>query len=195
MGVPYQAAVSGQPTKNKGGTVKKAGAANTTTGPITKTRTLMQDAVTTPYGTNVALSSGAAYSSGNLGTFNAKTTFAYQQAKGSYLMKRYTQKVNGVADTYLTSGASSSSERMRAIPSLEAARSLGSGVSTSWDYETGAITKGTGAGESRSFVNPIGGGASLDSAARPTNAVPGELTYKTGAKLPVNNDYKPKTAP
>lgn len=189
MGVPYQAAVSGQPYKNDGGTVKKAGAANTTTGPITKTRTLRDDALTTPYGQKVALSSGEAYSSGNLGTFNAKTTFAYQQAKGQYLMKKYTQKVNGVADTYLSTCASSSSERMRAIPYLEAARSLGSGVSTSWNYETGAITKGNGAGESRSFGQ--------DHAARPTNAVPGELVYKTASQTYTDwqADYKPKTAP
>jgi hypothetical protein len=187
MALPYQAAVSGQPTKNDGGTVKKGGAANTTTGPVTKTRTLMDDAGSISYGAKVALSSGAAYSSGNLGTFNAKTTFAYQQVKGQYLMKKYTQKVNGVADTLMNSCASSSSERMRAIPYLEAARSLGSGVSTSWDYETGRITKGAGAGESRSF--------GVDNEARPSNAVPGELAYKTAAKLPVADEYAPKTAP
>lgn len=32
-----------------------------------------------------------------------------------------------------------------------------------------------------------------DDAATPTDAVPGELTYRTGAKKPVNNDYKAKT--
>jgi hypothetical protein len=93
------------------------------------------------------------------------------------------------------SGASDSSGRMRPIPYLETARSLGSGVSTSWNYATGAITKGAGAGESRAFINPVGGGTCSDSAARPTNAVPGELTYKTGAKLAKADDYKPKVSP
>jgi hypothetical protein len=32
-----------------------------------------------------------------------------------------------------------------------------------------------------------------DDAATPTAAVPGELTYRTGAKNPVNNDYKART--
>jgi hypothetical protein len=189
MSQPYQAAVTGQPIKNKGGTVKKAGSANTTTGPITSSRTLMQDAITTSYGAKITLSSGEAHSSGNLGTFNAKTTFAYQQVKGQYLMKKYTSRVNGVADSLMSSCASSSSERMRSIPFLETARSLGSGVSTSWNYETGAITKGDGAGESRSF--------GTDHAARPTNAVPGELTYKTASQTYTywQDDYQPKTAP
>ncbi len=182
-----QAAVSGQPYKNDGATVKKAGAASTTTGPITKSRTLMDDAITTPYGTKVSLSSGAAYSSGNLGTFNAKTNFSYNRPKGQYLFKKGAQNVNGTANVFTISCASSSSERMRAIPYMESARSLGSGVSTSWDYETGAITKGTGAGESRSF--------GTDAEAHPSNALPGELAYKTGAKLPVTDEYYPKTAP
>lgn len=34
---------------------------------------------------------------------------------------------------------------------------------------------------------------STDQAASPTRSVPGELTYKTGAPLPVNDDYKAKT--
>ncbi len=184
-----QAAVSGQPYKNDGATVKKAGAASTTTGPITKSRTLMDDAITTPYGTKVSLSSGTAYSSGNLGTFNAKTNFAYKQGAREFLVKKGAQNVNGTANVFTSSCASSSSERMRAIPYLETARSLGSGVSTSWDYETGAITKGTGAGESRSF--------GTDHAARPTNSVPGELVYKTASQTYSDwqDDYKPKTAP
>jgi hypothetical protein len=119
------------------------------------------------------------------------TTFNYKQKPGEYLMIKEANFVNGVAIPAgmkgWASGASDSSGRMRPIPYIEAARSMGSGVSTTWDYETGAITKGAGAGESRSF--------STDHAARPTNAIPGELTYKTGAKLAKADDYKPKTAP
>ena len=127
-----QAAVTGQPYKNNGGVMKKAGSADTSAGqPITKSRTIMDDAVTTPYGSKVVLSSGSTGSSGNIGTFNAKTTFAYKMVPGRYIMKKRTAYVNGVANDYLTSGASESSERMRAIPFIESARSLGSGVSTS----------------------------------------------------------------
>ena len=179
-----KAAVTGQPYVNNGGTVKKATA---TSGPITKVRTLLQDAVTTPYGAKVALSSGATGSSGNLGTFSSVTTFAHDMVKGEYLMKKYTQKVNGVANTLMNTCSSSSAERMRAIPFLETSRQLGSGTLTSWDYETGAITKGSNAGHASAF--------GTDAEAHPTNAIPGELAYKTGAKLPVADEYKPKTAP
>ena len=184
-----QAAVSGQATKNKGGTIKKAGNTNTTTGPITKSRTLMDDAVTSGYGAKVALSSGAAYSSGNLGTFNAKTTFAYDQVPGRYIMKKYTHYVNGVANTAMNSCASESSERMRSIAFIESTRTLGSGATTSFNPFTGILTKGGQAGHAVSF--------GLDHAARPTNAIPGELTYKTGSPTYTDwqDDYKPKTAP
>lgn len=179
-----QAAVTGQPYVNNGGTVKKA---TSTSGPITSVRTLLDDAITTPYGAQVALSSGLGASSGNIGTFNALTTFAYKQVAGQFLIKKSNSFVNGVAHTLLNSCASSSSERMRAIPFTESARIYGSGVNTVWDYETGTITKDINAGQSVSF--------GADNEARPTNAVPGELAYKTGAKLPVADEYKPKTAP
>lgn len=179
-----QAVTSGAAVNN-GGTIKKAGNANTTTGPITVSRTLMQDAVKTPYGASVALSSGSAGSSGNVGTANAFTNFAYPMVAGRYIMKKNTSYVNGSANTLLTSCASDVGIR-RSIPKLETTRVLGSGYLTSWDYETGAITKGANAGEVASFGNDV--------AARPTDAVPGALTYKTGAKLPVEDDYKPRTA-
>lgn len=178
-----QAVTSGA-AKNNGGTVKKAGAANTTTGPITVSRTLMQDAKTTAYGAKVSLSSGSTGSSGNVGTANAVTNFAYQMVAGRYIMKKNTSYVNGSASTLLTSCAADVGGR-RSIPKLETTRALGSGYLTSWDYETGAITKGANAGGLTSFGN--------DHAARPTDATPGELQYKTGAKLPVEDDYKPRT--
>jgi len=178
-----QAVTSGA-ARNNGGTIKKAGNANTTTGPITVSRTLMQDAKATAYGAKVILSSGSAGSSGNLGTASAITNFAYQMVAGRYIMRRNTPYVNGTASTLLRSGASDVGNR-RSIPKLETTRALGSGYLTSWDYETGAITKGANAGYLTSFGN--------DDAARPTDATPGELQYKTGAKLPVQDEYKPRT--
>jgi hypothetical protein len=180
-----QAVTSGA-ARNNGGTVKKAGNANTTTGPITVSRTLIDDAIRNRYGARVALSSGSTGSSGNVGTFNAITTFAYDMVAGRYIMKKATPFVNGVASTLLTTGASDFSGGPKGNPPLlETARALGSGYLTSWDYETGAITKGANAGGTMSFGN--------DHAARPSDATPGELQYKTGAKLPVEDDYQPRT--
>lgn len=179
-----QAVTSGAAVNN-GGTIKKAGNANTTTGPITQSRTLLDDAFTTGYGAKVVLSSGSAGSSGNVGTASAFTNFAQPMTEGVYLMRKYTTSINGGAVTdFLTSCASDVGIR-RSIPKKETARQLGSGYLTSWDYETGAITKGSNAGLTTSFGN--------DDAARPTADVPGELTYKTGAKLPVQDEYKPYT--
>ena len=191
-----QAAVSGQATKNRGGTIKKAGSANTTTGPITKSRTLMDDAVTTNYGAKVALSSGAAYSSGNVGTFAALTsgTFAYNMVAGRYIMKKRTHYVNGTASTLLTSCASSSAENAKNPAVLETSRTLGSGVTTSFDVITGTLTKGGNYGGLSTYHN-INSETYVDSGARPTNAIPGEIAYKTGAKLPIADDYQPRTAP
>jgi hypothetical protein len=178
-----QAAVSGNATKNNGATIKKAGAASTTSGPITASRSLIDDAITTQYGSKVVLSSGSTGSSGNVGTANAFTNFAYDMVAGRYIMKKNTSHVNGSASTLLTSCAADVGIR-RPIPVLETTRALGSGVLTSWDYETGVITKGANAGDTTSFGS--------DHAARPSDAIPGELSYKTGAKLPVADDYKPR---
>lgn len=179
-----QAVTSGA-AKNNGGTVRKPGG-NSTTGPITVSRTLIDDAVRTTYGAKVSLSSGTAGSSGNLGTYNAVTTFAYPMVAGRYIMKRNTPYINGVASSLLTSGAGDFGHRQNPAV-LETTRALGSGYLTSWDYETGAITKGANAGNSESFGN--------DNAARPTNAIPGELAYKTAAEVPVQDEYKPRTNP
>jgi hypothetical protein len=187
-----QAAVSGNAYKNNGATIKKAGAASTTSGPITSSRSLLDDAITTQYGSKVVLSSGSTGSSGNIGTASAFTNFAYDMVAGRYIMKKNTSYVNGSASTLLTSCAADVGIR-RPIPVLETTRVYGSGVNTSWDYVTGAITKGASAGNATTFINPVGGGASADSAAHPTDAVPGELAYKTGAKLPVADEYKPRT--
>jgi len=184
-----QAAVSGNSYKNNGGFIKKAGN-KASDSPITASRSLLEDGITTQYGSKVVLSSGSTGSSGNLGTFNAVTTFAYPMQEGQYIIRKNTPYVNGTANTLLTSCASDVGIR-RSIPKLETTRSLGSGCLTSWDYETGAITKGANAGAEVEFKQS--GGSLSDDAASPTDAVPGELTYKTGKKLPVNDEYKPRT--
>lgn len=68
---------------------------------------------------------------------------------------------------------------------------------TSWDYVTGALTKGAAAGDLVTFIDPaVAGGATgaNDSAAFPTYAIPGELVYMEGPLLPIQDDYKPRTS-
>lgn len=67
----------------------------------------------------------------------------------------------------------------------------------SWDYVTGAVTKGSDAGAEVVYIDPlISGGAddAVDSAAHPTYAVPGELVYMSGSLIPTQDDYKPRTS-
>jgi len=56
------------------------------------------------------------------------------------------------------------------------------------------LTRGTGAGTAVTYVAPSGNGAApaTDDAASSTRAVPGELTYRFGAILPNNDNYKAK---
>jgi hypothetical protein len=179
-------AISGNKVKNNGGTIKKAGSADTVRGPITKSRTLMDDAIKTTYGATVSLSSGSAGSSGNVGTHSAFSRFAYSMLPGYYIMKRNTHFVNGTANNFLTSGASYSAENAQNPAVLETSRAYGSGITRSFNPFTGVYTKGGNAGGVWSF--------GTDKAARPTNAVPGQLTYKTGKLDPVKDTYKPRTA-
>ena len=67
----------------------------------------------------------------------------------------------------------------------------------SWDYVSGVLTKGAGAGVLVHYIDPlVAGGAtdSLDSAAFPSYAVPGELVYMSGSLTPTQDDYPPRTS-
>jgi hypothetical protein len=54
-------------------------------------------------------------------------------------------------------------------------------------------TKGTGAGNASTFVNPADGTAAVSTEIKPTRAVPGELTYHFGGLAkPSTDEYKAK---
>lgn len=139
--------------------------------------------------------------SADLGTTTAKGagTFAYLMQAGKFIGKRMSTEINGVANTVLISGGGYKGTRS-AIHYLETTRALGV---NSWDYVTGAITKGGTAGDEVNYIDPaVAGGATAaaDGAARPTRAIPGELVItdhsmaKSGdlaVALTVN--YSPKT--
>lgn len=64
---------------------------------------------------------------------------------------------------------------------------------TSWNYVTGAATKGANAGDSFTYNN-ISSGSALTQEAQPTMAIPGELVYSLGTATPTMADYKARTA-
>jgi hypothetical protein len=179
MTLPYQKAVTGQPYKNNGGVVLNGG---NTDSSVVVSKTPADIASNLGYGTNIVLAVSAAQS-GHLGTYKpfSAGTFAYQQLAGDYTSFVIGTKISGVASTRLRSGGTDVS-LFRAIPLREGTRRLSI---TSFSYTTHAATKGGTAGDASSF--------GTDHAARPTDAVPGELVYQYGGPTPLQDDYKPRT--
>lgn len=113
-------------------------------------------------------------------------TFAYNNSKP--VAKRSTSTLSGVSNTVLRSGADQP-QLIRSIHKLETLRSnrVTSGIrANKFNRYTGAWDNGY----------PVVAVDSLatDTAATPTRAAPGQLTYKLGQPVPVtDNDYKAKT--
>jgi hypothetical protein len=111
-------------------------------------------------------------------------TFAVME-KGSYIIRKVTSTLAGVANTVLKSGGSDFGNR-NAIHKIENVRgTFLSGLSWAKDHDgqpTYIFTK------SETYT-ALGN----DNAARPSLAVPGELVYVVG-KTPVQDDYKAKTS-
>lgn len=176
-------AISGQPQKNNGSTIVKAG--NVASSLMVNDVTLMeQTAAVVEYGSKPVLAVSPT-SSGNLGTAKAISggTFNKANTPGVYIAKKLATTINGSANTVLLSGGSDFGGA-RGVNSLTTTRRLDE---DSWNAVTGDVTKGANAGDLVSF------GAD-HAVLYSTYDVPGELTYKTGAPLPVNDNYKPKTA-
>ena len=112
-------------------------------------------------------------------------TFAYNNVKP--VAKRVSTTLSGVSNTVLFSGANQPG-LIRSIHKLETLR-------------TRRLTTALRANKyNRSTGNWDGGypvvavdSLSTDTAATPTRAVPGQLTYMSGANPVTNNDYKKKT--
>jgi hypothetical protein len=171
--------------KDNGATVVWGGNA-TTTGYTPAVTNVPDTLVTThkpgPHGSKVPGPESAvkiAHGTDTKGTFKpyAAGDFATMQA-GEYLIRLYSHYIAGVANTLLSSPANLSGF-YRGIHRKENRRHT---KILSWDYATGAATKGT----------PVNIQFGDDHASRPTMAIPGELSYAF-APLPVNDDYQPRT--
>jgi hypothetical protein len=119
-------------------------------------------------------------------------TFAYSNQKP--IAKRITEELaGGVANTTLQSGASQPG-LIRSIHKLEVLRTrrLTTAIRAGkWNIFKGAFLNNQN--QTADLPTVAVDSLSSDNAATPTRAVPGELTYKTGAPTPVNDDYKAKT--
>lgn len=175
-------AKAGQPVRNNGGVIPRGGAI-TSGGPITSA----PDNLTQGYrSAGVGGTSPISKTGSNIGTQKAVSSknFAYTMEAGKYVMFGY-GFVGGTASTFLNSGAADFGRR-----SIHYKTNRRSYHITSWDYVTGAATKGADTNDN--FNN--------DDAATPTRAIPGELVYtdhgmaKSGTlAVPLATDYSAKT--
>jgi len=190
MATTTAGAAHGLPHRNNGATVVYGG--NVDSSP-TVTQVLSKE--TTGYHSGVH---GATVpESANFGTHKPYSggTFRYQMEAGKFVGMRYTGYISGVANTVLERGAGGGMGR-RSIHWLESYRRLDI---TSWNYVTGAATKGVNAGASVTYKN-IRGSGNVDDAAHPTRAIPGEyvftdhhLAHSGALAVALNGDYPAKT--
>lgn len=110
--------------------------------------------------------------------------FAYKNNKPIAL--RYTTSISTVSNNVLLN-ASIIPDQLRSINKRESFKSSGYATAIRAGYFNLYTGKWT--------VNPtpVTENPGTDNAATPTRSVPGELVYKTGASLPVRDNYKAKT--
>lgn len=180
------------PYKHNGGTIVKAGNADTTDGPITSSVSEATLAFNSGYGSK-AVQAVSPTESGVLGTYKpiSAASFGRKPVAGEYTVRILGTKVAGITNNILRSGASDVGLR-RPIAVFQG---YNQNDITSWDYVTGAATKGGNAG-ARVLPSGVDGnvGPTVDHAANPTDAIPGELVYMTTGYLPTQDNYKPRTS-
>lgn len=196
MGIPttyFQKAISGNVTDNDGATILHAGDANLSVNNLSLIENNSNPNFR--YGARPALATSPT-SSGNIGT--AKTisggVFSNLEER-NFIGMKYSSTVAGSASNILKS-AGTDTGGPRGRNAWMGYRRYGA---LSWNYVTGAITKGTGSGD---LVNSSGISGSVGAYADQANSyssndlVPGELVFHTGALAqPTQVNYASKNNP
>lgn len=178
-----QKAISANTVINNGGAAMNAGS-NLSGGKSVLTERL------SPGSTNLGVFGSTVVQ--NVNNASALTSGAFAKMN-PIIGKKVSISFAKVSNNALLSGAADPVRR-RSIARLEAVRT------TLWStgFRANKFSLYTGkfeAGYPQVSVDDamvVNGGVYQDQAASPTRAVPGELVYKTGAKVPVMDNYKPK---
>lgn len=183
-----QAAISGNVTKNDGGSILHAGSIASSRWANITLATTTDNAEN--YGSKV-FEAVSPTSSGNIGTFRPLSAGAF----GTYEVGQFVAKVLGTRiaqtdNTFLRSGAAETASRT----SLHYARGNRRYDITDWSYTTGAATKGGNEGVLFTYTDPETGSAQAHEPF-PTDAVPGRLVYMVTGKIPDQDTYKVRTNP
>ena len=176
--------------KEDGATVLHGGDVDSTN-TVTNSKTLRGNLdASAVYGSRVTAITGTKHKPG-VQTSKGSGALAYQPAAGDpqFLLRGYSSKINNVSSTVLQIAGSDA-----------AGRGDRGGVVkthkynvTSIAYNTGFATKGGTAGDASNFVKSDGSTAASDEALETSRAIPGELVFHIGAKLPTQADYSTKT--
>ena len=158
------------------------------------------------YGSKIIAKTGTGGSTTNpdgIQTSKGSGTLAYfpAQADGNWIIRTAgdtASKINNTATTRLHIPAAEGEFGKLEVPlPVIADRLLGSAADVA--YDTLAVpstervpgrTKGTGAGNALSFQNTEDTTVAVLSEIQDTRAIPGELTYMFGGKVPKSDDYK-----
>ena len=204
-------AVTSTSTKNDGASLAQAGNANTTTGPITNSVTLisMADDFGTSIGSKVIANDGTgAATTDRVGVAKviagSSGTLAYDSTATQWIMRGggVTTTLSNIAYTdFATPGADYNGVVKDSVHELVTTRRLGTEGGTFDMYAvpstqiTPNFTKGANAGDVQNYAAPSGDGLStaVDNAATTSRAIPGELTYHYGGlAAPTTDEYKAK---
>lgn len=128
----------------------------------------------------------------------AAGTFSYNNQKP--VAKRVTEELSGVENNYLQTGAGDPGN-IRSIHKIEyiTTRKLTTAIREGkWNEYSGEFDSGYPEVVEEAMYHianngTVVDGEPIDDAANPTRTAPGELVYKTGAPVPVRDDYKEKT--
>lgn len=179
--------VSGSVQKNDGATILHAG--NIASSRFTNLSLATTNAGDEQYGSKVVEAVSPAESS-NIGTLRPLSGGAFAQMEtGEYLIRSYSTRIAQTTNNILLGGASDTNSRR----ALHFAKGNYRYDISAWDYVTGAATKGGNAGDLFTYFDPQNN-TSIAQEPEPTDAVPGELAYKEPKYLPVQDNYKARTA-
>lgn len=196
--------------KRNGGTVLHGGTLSSAS-PMTKNLTLanIADDFGQSYGSKVIAQDGTGSKyTDRVGISGAvpgaivdgTTVLGYNADATEWVVKggKVTTTLGGVANTTLIGGQAGPNPTRDSTNQLEKTRNYGVvSINVLAHPSSGLHPERTivGGGSAKNFIDPaVAGGAtnSADSAANATRAVPGELVYMYGAKLPKQDNYKSK---
>jgi len=186
----YSTAFTGGAQGRENGSTVLHGGNVDSTSTVTNSKTLRGNLdASAVYGSRVTAITGTKHKPG-VQTSKGSGALAYQPAASDpqFLLRGYSSKINNVSSTVLQIAGSDARGR-----GSEGVVKTHKYDISSIAYNTGFATKGGNAGDVSNFVQSDGSTAATDDALESSRAIPGELVFMHGARVPTQADYSAKT--